>query len=387
MSHFSVLVIGENPEKQLAPYQENNMGDCPKEYLKFEETDLEERRKEYKEETRQEFYCASHSSWGMEIPKEVFLTLAELPTNTELNVDINANPGDYFQKSKKYRGYYALEGHKRCEGDQWFEVLEILDTESVSRDYCSKGKIRIRKIDPPKKIPHSTVYRTFEDFMENWHGDKVDPETGKYGYWRNPNTKWDWYSLGGRWTGFFKLRANAGKFEVGCPGIMTPKASDGHADQALKKDIDFTAKAEVRATEAGIKYDAVMKYLGDLPVNKTWDEVVAAEGEDIDKAREIYNAQPRCKVAAENADIQKLIDYSSVDPFTVSREVYITRARNKSTVTFAVIKDGVWYERGSMGWWGVVSDEKDQDAWALQVNTLIRDLPEDTLLSVYDCHI
>jgi len=26
MSHFSVLVIGENVDEQMAPYQENNMG-------------------------------------------------------------------------------------------------------------------------------------------------------------------------------------------------------------------------------------------------------------------------------------------------------------------------------------------------------------------------
>lgn len=35
MSHFTVLVVWEDVEQQLAPFQENNMGDCPKEYLKF----------------------------------------------------------------------------------------------------------------------------------------------------------------------------------------------------------------------------------------------------------------------------------------------------------------------------------------------------------------
>ena len=35
MSHFLALVIGQDWEKQLAPYQENTMGDCPKEYLQF----------------------------------------------------------------------------------------------------------------------------------------------------------------------------------------------------------------------------------------------------------------------------------------------------------------------------------------------------------------
>lgn len=36
MSHFTVAVFSDGSktvEKLLAPYQENNMGDCPKEYL------------------------------------------------------------------------------------------------------------------------------------------------------------------------------------------------------------------------------------------------------------------------------------------------------------------------------------------------------------------
>lgn len=33
--HFSIIVAGDNYEEQLAPFQENNMGDCPEEYLKY----------------------------------------------------------------------------------------------------------------------------------------------------------------------------------------------------------------------------------------------------------------------------------------------------------------------------------------------------------------
>lgn len=44
MSHFTVAVITEKGtekevDKLLAPYQENNMGDCPQEYLEFNEDD------------------------------------------------------------------------------------------------------------------------------------------------------------------------------------------------------------------------------------------------------------------------------------------------------------------------------------------------------------
>lgn len=51
MSHFTVAVITdgkptyEKISKALAPYQENNMGDCPKEYLTFHSLS-----KKYKEE-------------------------------------------------------------------------------------------------------------------------------------------------------------------------------------------------------------------------------------------------------------------------------------------------------------------------------------------------
>ena len=38
MSHFAVAVISDGTkttEELLAPYQKNNMGDCPKEFLEF----------------------------------------------------------------------------------------------------------------------------------------------------------------------------------------------------------------------------------------------------------------------------------------------------------------------------------------------------------------
>jgi len=52
MSHFTVAVICddiENVEKMLAPYQENNMDDCPKEFLAFNNVE-EQYQKEYEEE-------------------------------------------------------------------------------------------------------------------------------------------------------------------------------------------------------------------------------------------------------------------------------------------------------------------------------------------------
>jgi hypothetical protein len=59
MSHFTVAVISNSPEdieNLLAPYQENNMGDCPEEFLAF--NDLEdEYKKEYENEGRDEWHA------------------------------------------------------------------------------------------------------------------------------------------------------------------------------------------------------------------------------------------------------------------------------------------------------------------------------------------
>jgi len=55
--------------------------------------------------------------------------------------------------------------------------------------------------------------------------------------------------------------------------------------------------------------------------------------------------------------------------------------------TFAILKDGEWYERGKMGWWAIVTDEMEDDKWDAEFKKLIDGLPDDTLISIYDCHI
>ena len=50
-----------------------------------------------------------------------------------------------------------------------------------------------------------------------------------------------------------------------------------------------------------------------------------------------------------------------------TKEIYIDRYSKFST--FAVVINGKWYERGSMGWWGIVSDEKDEKGiWLIAVS-------------------
>lgn len=89
-------------------------------------------------------------------------------------------------------------------------------------------------------------------FQENNMGDcpdqylEKDDEGGLY----NPNSQWDWYVVGGRWNGFFKLKKNKKEYihPEFLPKELRTKRKEfpGGVNSALKKDIDFTGMREYR---------------------------------------------------------------------------------------------------------------------------------------------
>jgi hypothetical protein len=57
----------------------------------------------------------------------------------------------------------------------------------------------------------------------------------------NPQSKWDWWSVGGRWTGFYKLREGATGM-MGVSGAFGNAPEPGHVDVAQKGSIDDSDK-------------------------------------------------------------------------------------------------------------------------------------------------
>ena len=79
---------------------------------------------------------------------------------------------------------------------------------------------------------------------------------------------------------------------------------------------------------------------------------------------------------------QKVIDENRAD-VAVKKDI----ANLDNIIPFAIVKDGHWYEKGQMGWWAVVLNEKDDHIWEEEVKKLLEGLSEDTIISIYDCHI
>ncbi|RXI57262.1 hypothetical protein DP122_00325 [Clostridium tetani] len=224
MSHFTVGVLsnknGEDLKELLDPYQENNMGDCPKEYLEFNECDKEdiEEYEEYKNE-----------------------------------------------------------------------------------------------------------YETLDQFMEKYHGYRKNEETGKYGYWENPNAKWDWYTVGGRWSN----------------KILT---KDGErVDYAKLKDIDW-----VGMTEKSRK-----------------------------KAQSIWDSNPE--------GFERYLNGIHKDD---TKESYIKRESEFKTFA-VITPDGEWHEKGDMGWFGCSSETEDEaKEWDLSYyDKFIKNADQELMLIIVDCHI
>lgn len=239
----------------------------------------------------------------------------------------------------------------------------------------------------------------------DWHGledsvveseDQVDRDGAhKYGYAvmkdgelvkavnrTNPNKQWDWWVLGGRWSGFLKLKPGADG-ALGRPGLMGSRSNDGpgYADQATKGAVDFDGMRDEAGAKHGEQWDKANAILS-AEQFLTWEEVAAGYPGDVEAARAAYWAQPAAKQFSEAFG-----PFVQASNFKVPREEYVQRARDGAASTFAVLKDGQWYGRGSMGWWGCVSDEKDPNDWNRKVSELLDGLADDTLLSVVDCHI
>lgn len=226
-----------------------------------------------------------------------------------------------------------------------------------------------------------TLEECLEQKSQNWNESWGKDENG---VWQehstyNPKSKWDWYSIGGRWSGFFKMK-NGIDPVTGCPGVFNNQPRDGYGDVAKKKDIDFEGMKNDAGNKAGEYYDEIISIIGHLPEIESWDSI-RERFENIDDAREFYHNQERVKA------LRDAKYWTDAENFQISREEYVENARNNAISTYAVVKDGEWYEKGQMGWWGMSSNEIDQNEWNKRVMELIDETDDETLFTLVDCHI
>ena len=210
-----------------------------------------------------------------------------------------------------------------------------------------------------RQVPHKEIYKSFEEFVENWHGYRFDEEQGAYGYYYNPNAKWDWWKLGGRWQGLLTAKpgTDSSTIILGRPGVFGATGDeytrrDGRigCDGCRKKDLDFDYEREEKL----------------MRVRSGWEDMVANDHEI-------------------NAFLRKM-QYGFEPGTTLEQE--LENARNCTPFsTFAMLIDGKWYEKGEMCWFGIVKNGKEREEWCGDMSQLWEEIPDDAFVAVVDCHI
>jgi len=264
MSHYRVMVIGEDVESILAPYDEN-----------------------------------------LEVPKHIDRTKEKI-----------------HREFVRYYGRLIAE-NKPVSDLEKFEKL-TLSLDDVNEEWC-KG----------------------------WCGQTLD-EDGNTLTTYNQDSKWDWYEIGGRWSGSFILKPGMnGKMGMRSLWNADKEIPSDHVDQALKCEIDWDEMNENDKMRAGIDWD------------------------------DLFNPNPdACMWRPEYVAKQQKIHLEMYG----TKEEYVKR--RGIWTPYAVVTEDGWHAPGDMGWWGMSSDEtEDRDKFDQEFQRLLADQPDDAITTMVDCHI
>jgi len=189
---------------------------------------------------------------------------------------------------------------------------------------------------------------SYKEFVKLFHGEdsQLDPK-GNLLTTYNPDSKWDWFVIGGRWKGLLCYNKNNG-------GMKTNQGRIKFIDwkklnRPLKKDKDYWSRLWDIAVRGCIKTKLEVKKHKYIFVYK----------------KEYY------------------LKYYQ------NKEMFIKR--NTEFKTHAVVTpDGKWHEKGEMGWFGVSHDKpKEAKKWDLGFyGRFIKPyLDTNYVITVVDCHI
>ena len=257
--------------------------------------------------------------------KVLVLTDKEIDEDTLYDLlapyDENLEVPEYVSKTKKELAEYYKDFLQ-----SWYE-------ECLKND---DSKIKVQANEIKKKLDSFTDDDSIiKMYKEDYPDDRFDEDDNLLSTY-NPNSKYDWYDIGGRFSDSFRLK-------------------DGStADQAYAKDIDF----EIDSKE----YREHLR----------WWELAIEEQESKD---------------GEEA------------PFVFYRkEYYLERYKDKETYAnimsrptfYAVVTKDGWYSKGDMGWF-CASSETAEESLDWDLNFFERyiqpAIDNNDYLTVVDCHI
>ena len=200
----------------------------------------------------------------------------------------------------------------------------------------------IKDIKTLPELMKQSDEQIYQNVISDYTDEEIDAD-GNILSTYNPNSKWDWYEVGGRWRGLLLLK----------PGIKGP-----YPESSLK-------------TQSGEFYRADAAYTSEV---------------DFERISAEYAATLR---PYEEAMKDSFFKEEYMRMRFPTEEEYIER--HKRFKTFAVLTpDGVWHAPGEMGWFGVSSDTPEGERnWDFgYYNNFIKPaIVKQWYMTIVDCHI
>tara|TARA_B100000745_G_scaffold291295_2_gene230934 strand:+ start:399 stop:1529 length:1131 start_codon:yes stop_codon:yes gene_type:complete len=197
----------------------------------------------------------------------------------------------------------------------------------------------------------------------------------------NPNAKWDWWQIGGRYGGRLQGQDCRRRSELDLNRMHE------HVIQIRNTAVD---EAVVRANnEMGLSrqevFDSWQEWTAILKNLRTEWEQGGEEGSFwmfLDKKEQEH---PQLKQYRNLASIVHM--HVGLNETSTPIEEYLNPENVPIITAWGIVKDGEWFEQGEMGWWGLSSNNKDMKDWDSFVTETITELDEDKYITVVDCHI
>lgn len=210
----------------------------------------------------------------------------------------------------------------------------LVDPKKYEEDHSQEHIEYLKRITEQIKRTDEEIYQTV---VKRYNENDIDTD-GNITATYNPNGKWDWYEVGGRWSGMLILRPDTNLCES---GIIA--AASQNYDGALVSKIDFEKMEELMKANIAV-YETAMK-----------DSLF----------KESYMREK----------------------YPTPEEYYKRMATFK---TYAVItQDGKWYAPGEMGWFGISSASVDEERiWELSYKDtfIVPAIQKEHYLTIVDCH-
>ena len=186
---------------------------------------------------------------------------------------------------------------------------------------------------------HWTDEDCYLDGIKYYEKDDIQPDGSVFSNY-NAQSKWDWYSVGGRFTNSIPLKDGSYTDDANINDIEI----NGHDEKMYKQAIRF------------------------------WQLYVDGEEPMNDEDREII------RFSFYNKDYYTSL-YDSAEEY----------ASWVSGFTFyaALLPNGEWLEPRKMGWWGISSASADDEkAWRKKIKDILRDAKDGNWnVTIVDCHI